>query len=403
MMTTMPMNMNASVIPNASSRNDMIGECVELGKYKDGVCNYMELLIRGVVEGLSDEYKFDVNEALTKLGLGLGIKGRRGRKIPGEVKEKGKKEKVRVCGNTEKVNGVGVEKEKGKEYPIPYEGLVKAECCDSLKCNGGLYTQCMELKVGGGRYCVGCDRHMLKKGLTVPEAGTVEDRQRQDVYNYVSPGGKRQVSFVVWLKTHNVSRSEWESYALERGIEISLRHFEEPVALKRGRPPSSMKKEVDGEKKRGRGRPRKTPAMELSTTTDVWSAIEMSEVPVAIDTASSISDVVSNPVLVSEPTELSNISNTPQEYTDTSKLEENKEKSEVRMKKKVCSKSKESYYVNVNTNEVYKYDKTSAKKGELGAVLGMWDESSKSVCLCDSKSEVESLDELSDGSESEYE
>jgi ribosomal protein L30E len=74
------------------------------------------------------------------------------------------------------------------------------------------------------------------------------------------------------------------------------------------------------------------------------------------------------------------------------------------MKKKVCSKSKESYYVNLSTNEVYKYDKTSVKKGNFGSVLGKWDDSSKSVIYneAESEDEVESLGEISEY-ESEYE
>ena len=402
-------------------------ESVELSNYKEMLSKYMEGMLRGVVEGLSEEYKFDEKEALTKLGLGLGLKGRRVRKISGEVREKGKglvekgqnekdKEKKEEC------KGKG----KGKEYPVPYEGVVKADCCESLKCNGGLYTQCNEMKVAGGRYCVGCEGHMMKKGLTVPEAGTVEDRRRQDMYSYVSPGGKRQVSFGVWLKTRKVSRADWDVYALERGIKISSRHFEEPVALKRGRPPSSdRKKEGDDNvgKKRGRGRPRKNAELDLSTTSDMWSAIEMSEespVEVAVSEkesakeSSSKTEVKSEVVVESEKEKESESSpiktKTPQDTNQEEMCriettgEGEKEKSQVRMKKKVCSRSKESYYVNLSTNEVYKYDKTSVKKGNFGSVLGKWDESSKSVLQCESEDEddVESLGEISED-ESEYE
>jgi hypothetical protein len=53
---------------------------------------------------------------------------------------------------------------------------------------------------------------------------------------------------------------------------------------------------------------------------------------------------------------------------------------------------------------VYKYDKTSVKKGNFGSVLGKWDESSKSVIYneAESEDEVESLGEISED-ESEYE
>ena len=398
---------------------------VELSNYKESVSNYLEGMIRGVVKGLSGEYNFDENEALTKLGMGLGLKGRRVRKISGGLVEKGKGLVEKDKDKEEKEEGKK-EKGKSKEYPVPYEGVVKVECCESLKCNGGLYTQCNEIKVEGGRYCEGCNVHMMKKGLTVPEAGTVEDRRGQDMYSYVSPGGKRQVSFGVWLKTRKVSREEWESYALERGIKISSRHFDEPVALKRGRPPSSERKKegvVDGAKKRGRGRPRKNAELELSTTSDMWSAIEMSEespVEVAVSEkesakeSSSKTEVKSEVVVESEKEKESESSpiktKTPQDTNQEEMCriettgEGEKEKSQVRMKKKVCSRSKESYYVNLSTNEVYKYDKTSVKKGNFGSVLGNWDESSKSVIYneAESEDEVESLGELSEY-ESEYE
>jgi hypothetical protein len=397
MMTSMPMKVN-------EMRDRSEGVSVELCKYKESVSKYLEGMIRGVVKGLSDEYNFDEKEALTKLGMGLGLKGRRVRKIPGEVKLNKKTEKEKD------VVEEGKEKGKSKEYPVPYEGVVKSECCDSLKCNGGLYTQCNDVKVSGGRYCEGCNVHMMKKGLTVPEAGTVDDRRRQDMYSYVSPGGKRQVSFGVWLKTRKVSREEWESYALERDIKISSRHFDEPVALKRGRPPSSdRKKEVDenGGKKRGRGRPRKNAELELSTASDMWSAIEQSdESPVVKESAKeeTKTDVKTDVVMESEKEKETIKSKPTQEEMGRQETKEVEGKGEVRMKKKVCSKSKESYYVNLSTNEVYKYDKTSVKKGNFGSVLGKWDESSKSVIYneAESEDEVESLGEISED-ESEYE
>ena len=76
MTTSMPMKVN-----EMRDRNAIEGVSVELGKYKDLMSKYLECMIRGVVNGLSDEYNFDEKEALTKLGLGLGLKGRRVRKI----------------------------------------------------------------------------------------------------------------------------------------------------------------------------------------------------------------------------------------------------------------------------------------------------------------------------------
>ena len=156
---TTPMQMKVN---DMKDRSDSVR--VELSNYKESVSKYLEGMIRGVVEGLSAEYNFDEKEALTKLGMGLGLKGRRVRKISGGLVEKGKGvlEKGVVEKDKEKEESKG--KGKSKEYPVPYEGVVKVECCESLKCNGGLYTQCNEIKVEGGRYCEGCNVHMMKKG-----------------------------------------------------------------------------------------------------------------------------------------------------------------------------------------------------------------------------------------------
>jgi hypothetical protein len=136
----------------------------------------MSLLNKILLEGLkeiviltimvcADEYKFDGNEALSKICmndvmtkmcsmdsmdpmessmLSAKLSSSLGEeKVREKVREK-EREKVREDEKkeTKKSEKKSVKKVEKTEIPLPYNGEHNEECCSGLKYNFGLYTQC---------------------------------------------------------------------------------------------------------------------------------------------------------------------------------------------------------------------------------------------------------------------
>jgi hypothetical protein len=181
--------------------------------------------MRKAIRECSIEYNFSEEEALMK----LNIEGLR-------IREKGK-----VKGN---------KKEKNK-MPLPYNNEYDEECCNAVRLNQGLYTQCENKKEEGKLYCKGCSKRMSGE---MPEYGTIQMRQSKKIMEYVDPNGRKPVAYVKIMKRLNITREEVMEEARKRNIKIEECHFEE-VEQKRGRPAAAIKEKVE---KGAKGRPKKT-------------------------------------------------------------------------------------------------------------------------------------------------
>jgi len=143
---------------------------------------------------------------------------------------------------------------------LPWCGIAIEECCRGLKLNNGLHTQCNRVR-GEKEYCVSCIKLMEKNGGSLPY-GSVDDRLKCGILDYVDPKGKATIPFANVMKKLNISKEETLKEAEKIGWTIPECHFEEKKG-KRGRPKKDTSAEdtasecSEGEKKK-RGRPKKT-------------------------------------------------------------------------------------------------------------------------------------------------
>jgi hypothetical protein len=139
------------------------------------------------------------------------------------------------------------------EIEMPWCGVLEG-CCENIKRNNGLYTQCMNAKVSEGN-CKECEK-MIKKNGGVSKYGRVNDRLKSGIMCYIDPSsGKKESSYIEYMRKNGLTRSDVELYGKLCGVDVPECYFEEVVVeKKRGRP----KKEKGEEKeKKKRGRPRK--------------------------------------------------------------------------------------------------------------------------------------------------
>lgn len=171
-------------------------------------------------------------------------------------------EGVSVEGVSVEKKGLEVEKKRCVESGcvLPWCGVIEESCCRALRLNNGLHTQCNRLK-GEKGYCMSCVKLIEKNGGSTPY-GSVDDRIKCDILDYVDPKGKATIPFANVMKKLNISKEEALKEAEKLGLTIPECHFEEKKG-KRGRPKKDTSAEdtasecSEGEKKK-RGRPKKT-------------------------------------------------------------------------------------------------------------------------------------------------
>ena len=152
-----------------------------------------------------------------------------------------------------------VEEKLDLKVVIPWCGEVLVGHCSALRLNNGLHTQCTRLKSESLEYCCSCVKLIEKNGGAAPY-GSVEDRLRCGILDYVDPKGKATIPYANVMKKLNINKEEAMREASRLNWIIPECHFEEKKG-KRGRP----KKETSaddtdsecGEKKK-RGRPKNT-------------------------------------------------------------------------------------------------------------------------------------------------
>ena len=192
-------------------------------------------------------YKEVCSDVVGRLSVGLGVS---------------KEELFGILGGEERVGkdgvGSGVVSGVGSSV-LPWCGVVIEECCKGLKLNNGLHTQCNRSR-GSNDYCGSCVKLMEKNGGSLPY-GSVDDRLKCGILDYVDPKGKGTVPFANVMKKLNISKEEALKEAEKLGWTIPECHFEEKKG-KRGRPKKDTSADdtasecSEGEKKK-RGRPKK--------------------------------------------------------------------------------------------------------------------------------------------------
>ncbi len=190
-----------------------------------------DLAIRSI-EWAAEQYSFDANEALRMLNLSSGkIESKK------QVEKKPKEVVVKPL------------------FPLPYNGEHSDSCCQALRQNNGLYTQCQSSKKTGSEYCKSCDL-LASKSEGIPEYGTIKMRLAVDIQEYVDPKGRKPVSYTKVMKKFKVNEEQVMEEAGKFNITINPIHFEVAESeSKRGRPKAAAK--APKEPKGAKGRPKK--------------------------------------------------------------------------------------------------------------------------------------------------
>jgi hypothetical protein len=271
--------------------------------------------MRKAVRECSREYNFSEEEALIK----LKIEDLR-------IREKGKKEKK--------------EKKEKSKIPLPYNNEYSEECCNALRLNQGLYTQCENMKEECKLYCKGCAK---KTEGEMPEYGTIFMRRETGIMVYVDPKGRKPTPNVKIMKKLNLTREQVIEEAERLNKTINECHFEE-VEHKRGRPAAIKEKVAKGMK----GRPKKTKkVVEIrgeNDTVDIFASLvanaEKEELPALSNDSQEIDEQIAN--IVSDVSEAEKTEEV-EEVVEEKVVEEEKrkEKEEKRKEKEQREKERE--------------------------------------------------------------
>ena len=203
------------------------------------MCKVSQELAIKVVRECGEKYGFDGEVAIRELGLESMVVSRK------SARKTSSKEEVK--------NKVVVLK---ASFALPFNGECNDLCCQALRQNNGLYTQCQLGRKGeNGLYCKSCQQLADKSEDGVPEYGTITQRMSVGIFEYVDPKGRKPVSYTKVMKKYKLSEEQVLAEAGRLNITINPGHFVAPVQdSKRGRPASPKEaKEPKGSK----GRPKK--------------------------------------------------------------------------------------------------------------------------------------------------
>ena len=283
----------------------------------EGIKNSTVELTKNVIRELSSMYNFDSEEAIRKLNLD---------EVVLNVVEKVKKVKVVKAVKPEKVAKVTKVTSK---YPMPFNNKKKDECCEGLRQNHSLYTQCENLKLNDNEYCKKCHNESLKNSSGKPDYGTISDRLECSFYEFRDPKGKSPIAYTKLMSKLKFTREEVEEEAKKLNYEIDPIHFEYTEEPKRGRPKSEKKvKDANAPSSGKKGRPKKM-NKEVELTSDVCEDIFASLVENANANVVNVVNVV-NTVVSEVPTKV----DTPEiSEKDAKKAEKDAKKAENEAKK----------------------------------------------------------------------
>lgn len=117
---------------------------------------------------------------------------------------------------------------KTSEIILPFTGKIKNECCKAVIYNHGLYTQCTNNSLED--MCKSCKNFKY---------GRIEDRCKYGIGEYVTPSGKKEISYMTIIERMNYSIDDVKKVFKENNIEYDF------------------KDKTASDQKKSRGRPKK--------------------------------------------------------------------------------------------------------------------------------------------------
>lgn len=265
-------------------------------------------------------------------------------------------ESVPVENKKEIIREKNVARFKGK-FPLPYNGKKIEGCCEGIKHNEGLLTQCRVAIKGESSLCKTCENQGKKNGTGKPTYGTITDRLKVGIMDYVAPSGDRPVKYQKVMKKYNLSKEDVLEEAKKACMDINEIHLNEEIMdeeeRKRGRPKVEEKETTKAETSGKRGRPKKASKVVELGGDDLFSAIiENSNTSSEPNVAPNVApNVVPNVAPIVEPNvekvvekcdeEASVESSTNDATEDVEEEEEEEEEEEADVVKKITFKDKQ--------------------------------------------------------------
>jgi hypothetical protein len=226
-----------------------------------------EMMSHAIME-CSKHYNFDGEEACRMLDLdsvmnmcGGNSRGSRGSRGSGpresRVSRKEKKEKPSIL--------------------LPFNGVQDMSCCQGLRQNHGLYTQCQIARKEDGKFCKVCQSQADKNG-GLPDYGTIDERMKchQEGVEFKDPSGKSPVAYSIVMKKLKLTKQQVEEEAGKFNIILNPNHFVEVASKKSGRPPKADKKEKGESKPKGRPKKSKKVLELAGEEEDLFASLVMS-------------------------------------------------------------------------------------------------------------------------------
>jgi hypothetical protein len=119
---------------------------------------------------------------------------------------------------------------KNIDIVLPYYGVINYDKCKNLVFNHGLYTQCQEK----------CIKEDTCKKCKNNKYGTVFDRQRYDICQYITPSGKKELDYNSFIVKMNYDMNEvrriFSKLNINYPLTISNDYNKNIEKKKRGRP-----------------------------------------------------------------------------------------------------------------------------------------------------------------------
>lgn len=200
-----------------------------------------------VIMMVANHYSFDAEEAIRLFVSDRPMQ--KAERVPrGSKKEKTVKSKEKVV--------------KGPEVVLPWTGKVIEGCCEGIRLNHGLHTQCTMSPLESGRFCKTCQKQADSNANSLPTYGSITERTACGINEYRDPKGKQSTPYSKVMAKLGITREQAETAASALGITIPEECFE-TRALRKGRPrkdgstSSDTESSQQSQTKRGRGRPKK--------------------------------------------------------------------------------------------------------------------------------------------------
>jgi len=208
-------------------------------------------------------YDFSAEEAYARLGV----------------------DKVEVIHNKEKsAKKEAVVKMLKSQIPLPFSGVIREECCQGVKQNRGLYSQCENAKKKDSQLCGGCLKQASKNASGEPDCGEITKRF-SDGEAWRDPKGRAPTTYKQVMNKLKLSEEQVLAEVARLNITFdATTHFAEAEKKgkegKRGRPKKAIggavtsETDSDGGSQKKRGRPKKAgKTVEVDSTEDLFATL----------------------------------------------------------------------------------------------------------------------------------